>query len=721
MKFTILIIFTLFIFPHLSAQEEWMSFTYGEFVTDLASDSNYLWIGTMGGLVKFDKQTEKMTFFNKANVLPSNHVLAVSIDSSHNIWIGTGRGLTKYDGRNWYTFNTENSGLPSNTIYAIAVDSANTLYIGSGGWFTIYDGQNWKSILTGEWEPWVGFYDIKFDSWGNVWIGASWGVGIFKNDSITIIGDYISAGINVAHCLAIDSLDNIWVGDSYNGLFKYDGSWTHYDTSNSEIPDNTIYDLYIDKEGNLWGAAYASLFKYAGENWEIYNSDNSILPPYESYFCLEFDTDNTLWLGTGSGSFGNGLYKFNGIDWKHYSTSSSGLLINLPYSIITDDRGYLWVGYLGWETIQQYNGSSWPTYTVEDADFFNSQFNLICNEDSTKIWQGHGMILLFIGKNFAGIYSDKTKMISDYVKSDANGNIWIITSAERIKKYDGQQWTIYTQENTGIPFTDVEKIAFSPSGTAYISSDLGFLTFDRTNWELLPVNLFTSQSDGFIYSTFSFDQTGIMWLGIPGEGLIKYDGNQKSVYLVTGSDVPLDIIQDLDFDQAGNLWIATQDYGLVKFDKNNTWEIYNRNTSGKSSDFLIMEMEIDINDNVWFLSEWDGLCVFREGGIIYPSSVTYNQPSIPSKFYLFQNYPNPFNPQTTISFSIPQSGHVSVKIYDLTGRLVRALTNGYNTAGLHSIVWHGRNENGIEAASGMYIYQVKYQGRVLNKKLLLIR
>ena len=720
MKFILLIIISLFNFSQLFAQEEWMNFTYGEFVTALADDGDYLWIGTNGGLVQFDKQTEKMTYYNMANVLPSNLIYSIAIDSSHNLWVGTGRGLTRFDGNNWYTFNKENSDLPSNSITAIAVDSANTLYMGSDKWFTTYDGQNWKSIATGNpYAPYINIADIKFDSKGKVWIGASWGVGLLNEDSITIIGSDIMA--HRISSIAIDSADNIWAGDLSIGLFKYDGIWTHYDTSNSGIPSNYIYDLKIDKEGNLWGAAYASLFKYKDENWEIYNSDNSILPD-ETYHSLEFDTDNTLWLGTGSGHQGEGLYKYNGMDWKHYSTGSSGLLMNLPYSIITDDRGYLWVGYLGRETIQQYNGSSWPTFTVEDADVFNSQFTLVCNEDSTKIWQGHGLILLFIGKNWAGIYSDKKKMISDYVKSDANDNIWIITSAERIKKYDGQQWTIYTQENTGISYTDVDKISFSPSGTAYISSDLGFLKFDGTNWELLPVNLFTSQPDGFIFNTtFLFDSTGIMWLGIPGEGLIKYDGNQKTIYDESNSDLPDNTIQDLDFDHAGNLWIATPDFGLVKYDKNNTWEIYNRNTSGKSSDFLIREIDIDINDNVWFISEWDGLCVFREGGIIYPSSITYDQSNSPTDFKLFQNYPNPFNPETTISFSIPQSGHVSVKIYDLTGRLVRALTNGYNTAGLHSIVWHGRNENGIDAATGMYIYQVKYQGRVLNKKLLLIR
>ena len=713
MKFTLVIIFALLNFPWLSAQEEWMNFTYGEFVTDLASDSNYLWIGTIGGLVKFDKQTEKMTFYNKANVLPDNHVRAVAIDSNHNIWIGTTKGLTRFDGEEWYTFNKENSGLPENSVLTIAVDSANTLFMGNGRWFTIFDGQVWNSIITGN--PYIGanyINDIKLDSKGNAWIAASWGIGVFKNDSITVIGD----SFNNVYCLAIDTLDNIWAGDLSLGLFKYDGSWTHLDTSNSGIPDNRLYDLAIDKEGNLWGAAYANLFKHEGENWVIYNSDNSILP-IVSYFCLEFDNDNTLWLGTGSGHQGKGLFRYRGMEWKHYFTGNSEILNNLPYTVTADNRGNIWIDYLGRVTIQKYDGSSWQTYTVEDSNYFNAEFTPVCNEDSNKIWQGHDIILLFRGKNWAGVFSDKKSMISDYVQLDAKGNLWIVDANGIIEKYDGQQWHFLTPDSIGIAFSAAEKIAFDYDDNMYISTDIGLIKFDGTEWSLLPENVIGS----VIYATFSFDPSGTLWIGTLGNGLIKYEDLQKTVYDESNSDLPDNTIQDLDFDQAGNLWIATQDYGLIKFDKNNTWEIFNRSNSGNSSDFLIMEMEIDINDNVWFLSEWDGLCVFREGGIIYPSSITYNHQNTPSDFQLFQNYPNPFNPETTISFSIPQNGQVSVKIYNITGRLIRTLADDYRTAGSHRLTWHGRNENNIDVASGMYICQVKYQNRVLNKKLLLIK
>jgi ligand-binding sensor domain-containing protein len=428
----IISIATLFIFCSKLVAEnpEWMAYTYGEFVTALASDSVYLWIGTDGGLVQFDKTTEKMTFYNKANALPDNHVRALAIDKDNNIWIGTYQGLTRFDGSVWHTFNKENSDLPSNYITTIAFNSTNTLLLGNERWLTVYDGQDWESLLTGAYDPYVNIADIKFDSKGNTWIGASWGVGIFNDDSISIIGDRTL--FNDVNCLAIDSADNIWAGDSRRGLFKYDGSWTHYDTSNSNIPDNRVYDLCIDKGGNLWGGTNAHLFKLVGEDWEIFHSENTNLPN-DAYFVLESDRNNSLWLGTGSGYLGNGLYKYNGIDWKHYSTSSSGLINNLPYSIVTDDRGNVWIGYLGRKTIQKYNGSSWQTYTVENIDYFNSEFTQVCNEDSTKIWRGHDLILYFIGRNWAGVYSGKKKNISDYVISDSHGNIWL-TSQEGVIK-----------------------------------------------------------------------------------------------------------------------------------------------------------------------------------------------------------------------------------------------------------------------------------------------
>lgn len=72
--------------------------------------------------------------------------------------------------------------------------------------------------------------------------------------------------------------------------------------------------------------------------------------------------------------------------------------------------------------------------------------------------------------------------------------------------------------------------------------------------------------------------------------------------------------------------------------------------------------------------------------------------------HLSQNYPNPFNPVTTIAFDLAVSGDVSLKIYDISGRLVKTLVNEERAAGSYTINWSGDNEQGQSVPSGVYFY-----------------
>jgi hypothetical protein len=79
---------------------------------------------------------------------------------------------------------------------------------------------------------------------------------------------------------------------------------------------------------------------------------------------------------------------------------------------------------------------------------------------------------------------------------------------------------------------------------------------------------------------------------------------------------------------------------------------------------------------------------------------------IPREYQLFQNYPNPFNPTTTIRYGLNQVSDVKLKIYNLLGQEIRTLISAPQEAGHHSIMWDGRDNNGIPVASGIYIYQL---------------
>jgi hypothetical protein len=94
---------------------------------------------------------------------------------------------------------------------------------------------------------------------------------------------------------------------------------------------------------------------------------------------------------------------------------------------------------------------------------------------------------------------------------------------------------------------------------------------------------------------------------------------------------------------------------------------------------------------------------------------------IPTEYALFQNYPNPFNPETMIHYDLPESGSVSLMIYDILGRELVTLVKQFQPAGQYQILWNGNNEKGTPAVSGVYFYRISSNGFSQTKKMILSR
>ncbi|HAP36526.1 MAG TPA: hypothetical protein DCQ28_11510 [Bacteroidetes bacterium] len=106
----------------------------------------------------------------------------------------------------------------------------------------------------------------------------------------------------------------------------------------------------------------------------------------------------------------------------------------------------------------------------------------------------------------------------------------------------------------------------------------------------------------------------------------------------------------------------------------------------------------------------------NDGNFTYSQEIEVTAGGTPAQFSLDQNYPNPFNPTTTIAFSIPQAGNVTLKIFDALGREVATLVNGVRSAGEFNVVF-----NASSLASGMYLYCLQAGSYVETKKLVLMK
>jgi hypothetical protein len=111
--------------------------------------------------------------------------------------------------------------------------------------------------------------------------------------------------------------------------------------------------------------------------------------------------------------------------------------------------------------------------------------------------------------------------------------------------------------------------------------------------------------------------------------------------------------------------------------------------------------------------------------VTYQSAMTAVLPdpsALPRALDLEQNFPNPFNSETAIHFSVSAPGAiVSLRIYDVAGRLVAKLLDDEKVIGTRVVRWNGQDRNGEDVASGVYFYRLITPDKTLSRKLVVIR
>ena len=147
------------------------------------------------------------------------------------------------------------------------------------------------------------------------------------------------------------------------------------------------------------------------------------------------------------------------------------------------------------------------------------------------------------------------------------------------------------------------------------------------------------------------------------------------------------------------------------------------------------DFSIELSDNAW-LSDYSTngnqtilVLINPENGALFTSSgdfeivnmiVANSHNAITAlvvrDFVLSDAYPNPFNPSTTVELSVPEAGHVSVMVYNLSGQLVAKLADANMNADNYQFTWIANN-----APSGMYLLQVKYAGQISTQKVMLLK
>ena len=153
--------------------------------------------------------------------------------------------------------------------------------------------------------------------------------------------------------------------------------------------------------------------------------------------------------------------------------------------------------------------------------------------------------------------------------------------------------------------------------------------------------------------------------------------------------------------------------------------IHSNEASGETVEFRVFDADEGAICYVTEQVDWTADAVV--GTVTQPFVLTAlsgeeEESGVPKAYSLGQNVPNPFNPSTTIGYDVPAGGgSVSLRVYDVSGRLVRILVDGHETEGVKSVTWDGMGDRGQRVASGIYFYRMRAPGFAETKKMVLLR
>ena len=119
--------------------------------------------------------------------------------------------------------------------------------------------------------------------------------------------------------------------------------------------------------------------------------------------------------------------------------------------------------------------------------------------------------------------------------------------------------------------------------------------------------------------------------------------------------------------------------------------------------------EVGSDDAILIMRQVSGLSASGRSAYRQADENPASRTGIPKSSRLMQNFPNPFNPETLIPYQLMKDSDVTIRIYSVTGEMVRELHPGYRSAGIYAsrdraAYWDGRNESGVPVASGLYFY-----------------
>lgn len=519
----------------------------------LQTRDGYIWVGTKGGLARFDGVRFTAMDDRRPGQLREGEVWALLEDDDASLWVGTfGGGLSRLENGQFTTY-TSLDGLVSDFVTVLCKGKDGSLWIGTDQGLSQFKDGRFTSYTTKDGLIHNRVRGLFCDDQGALWIGAAEGLssyrdGRFTNYPLGFKGDGRITSI-------VQGPDGaLWMATFKDGLARFkDGKVTRFTVSDGLVSDS-LNALCLDSVGTLWIAATDGLCRYRSGKMSCSHSRmesaarQRVAPPMFSLDHIQAvheDREGNLWVGTANG----GLARLKNTQFVNYG-AEDGLADDEAHTVLEARDGTIWIGTVNGLT--RFKGGAFTVFGIGDGLSDASVRSLFEDPDGT-LWIGTtvGLNVLKEGRLRRVSHPLLDNKYFYAIMRDSRGDLWLGTNGDGLIRGHEGQYTHYTPAD-GLAGMEIRGLREDQSGTIWIGTkDGGLSRYKDGRFTTLTTD---DGLAGNAVQAVYLDREGAIWASTR-QGLSRINKGKVTNYTVSNG-MPTNFIYQTSEDDRGDMWLT---------------------------------------------------------------------------------------------------------------------------------------------------------------------
>jgi ligand-binding sensor domain-containing protein/signal transduction histidine kinase len=519
-----------------------------DFAQSLAQTyDGYLWIGTSGGLVRFDGT--RFVVFNRETVpaFRDDSVYSLLVSKDGALWAGTeGGGLIRYKDGSFRAFGA-NEGLTNGFVRVIYEDKDRRLWVGTDAGLFRMENEAFVRVDGSGGAPQINVHTICEDREGRLLVGG-WGLLILNGQSATYYSSSESQADNSIRTMRQTADGALWIG-TISGLRRLDhGLSGNPFTIPKMLSGINISVLRESRRGQLWIGAYGhGLMRFQSgriaERLVRFSAPDSL--PHNNVLSLFEDSEDDLWVGTQGG-----LLRLSPSAASTITTADGA-----PQSINTiyqEPRGDLFVTALNGQLFRVARQTLVPAGLP--ADVSKLPVRNVFRDSRGTLWAGtDGQGIARISEGGVVRYTMKQGLVNDFIRAfceDKDGAIWIGTDGGLSRFASGAFRNFNAAD--GLAYDSIRALLPDRGGDLWVATDGGLSRFRSDKFITDPL---VERLRGQKVWALHEDSDGGLWIGTHGAGLFLRTSGELAQFTIK-EGLPSNKIHFIAEDSLGNLWMS---------------------------------------------------------------------------------------------------------------------------------------------------------------------